>query len=152
MGLMTPDSSPRPLPARGPAAGSAATPTAPARLRFRRRMRLVRGADFQRVYRDGNRARGDLVTIAVCDNGLGYSRLGLSIGKKTWKHAVRRNRLRRLFREAFRLEYAELPVGVDLVVIGSVPRIDPTLAAAREELTRLAKKAHRRYRERSERP
>ena len=38
------------------------------------------------------------------------------------KHAVRRNRLRRLFREAFRLEKARVPVAFDLVMIPWQPR------------------------------
>jgi ribonuclease P protein component len=85
------------------------------------------------------------VTIAAAPNGLPHARLGLSIGKKVWKHAVQRNRVRRVFREAFRLEQNALPAGVDLVVIGSVPRVRPKLGEARRELVRLATKAWNRY-------
>jgi len=118
------------------------------RLTFGHEKRLVRGADFDRVYRRGNRAKGSLMTVALVPNGTSTSRLGLSIGKRVWKGAVRRNRVRRMFREAFRLSYPDLPEGVDLVVIGSVPGITPRLADARAELVRLAAKALRRYRER----
>lgn len=118
---------------------------------FRRAMRLRRGADFSRVYREGSRAKGDRATIAVAANELEVTRLGLSIGKRVWKQAVRRNRLRRVWREAFRLEYGELPRGVDLVVIGSVPQVELGLEEARRELVRLARKAHRRHLERRRR-
>ena len=117
--------------------------------RFRREHRLVRGRDFQRVYREGSRARGSIMTVAAVPNGLPHPRLGLSVGRVVWKHAVRRNRVRRVLREAFRLELGALPPGVDLVLIpqkGVWPRLDET----RRELVKLARKAHRRYREKVE--
>lgn len=117
------------------------------RLTFRREKRLVRDSDFSRVYRTGNRAKGQLMTVAVMPNGGEVTRLGLSIGKRVWKHAVPRNRVRRMFREAFRLSYPDLPVGVDVIMIGSVPRVVPSLSATRVELVRLAGKALRRYEE-----
>jgi len=124
------------------------TNSQPLRGRYRTWMRVKSGADFQRVYRQGNRAKGSLFTIAVAANGTPTTRLGLSIGKRVWKSAVRRNRLRRLVREAFRLSYTELPEGIDVIVIGSVPKIVPELEPLREELIHLTGKAHRRYRER----
>jgi ribonuclease P protein component len=105
--------------------------------------------DFQRAYREGNRARGALMTVAVVENGLADTRLGLSVGRAVWRRAVRRNRVRRVFREAFRLEYPRLPPGVDVVVIAA-KEVRPELGAARAELVRLSWKAWRRYREKLE--
>ena len=116
----------------------------PERLRFRRAQRLLRARDFERVYREGSRARGATMTVAAAPNGLGHARLGLSVGKVVWKGAVKRNRVRRLLREAFRLEQAALPAGADLVVIGSTPRVELELAEARRELVQLATKAWKR--------
>jgi ribonuclease P protein component len=118
-------------------------------LRFLRAQRIARRADFQRIYRAGSRARGALMTVVAAPNELGLTRLGLSVGKVVWKSAVRRNRVRRVFREAFRLEQHALPAGVDFVLIGSTPRLEPELAAVRDELRRLAAKAWRRCREKS---
>lgn len=115
------------------------------RLRFRPANRIKSGADFARAYSRGSRARGQLMTVCVCANGTSVTRLGLSIGKRVWKSAVRRNRVRRVFREAFRLALPTLPAGLDVVLIGSVPRVRPQLAATRAELERLVAKAHRRY-------
>jgi ribonuclease P protein component len=120
-------------------------------LAFPRRLRLVRGADFQRAYKTGSRARGDLLLVVACPNGLDHARLGLSVGKAIWKHAVRRNRLRRLLREAFRLEQHALPAGFDLVLVPAAPRLEPQLTALRAELVRLAARAASRAMERAAR-
>lgn len=120
-------------------------------LGFPRRLRLVRGADFQRAYKTGSRARGDLLLVVACPNGLDHARLGLSVGKAIWKHAVRRNRLRRQFREAFRLEQHALPAGFDLVLVPAAPRLEPELPALRSELVRLAARAAGRAAERAAR-
>jgi len=114
-------------------------------LGFTHRMHVRSGSHFKRAYSRGSRAAGDLMTVALVPNELGHARLGLSVGKRVWKSAVKRNRVRRLFREAFRLEYTALPAGYALILIGSRPRVQPQLAATRAELVRLARKAQRRY-------
>lgn len=50
------------------------------------------------------------------DNGLGHARLGLAISKRVSKHAVERNRIKRLLRESFRRVRHRLPP-VDLMVM-----------------------------------
>jgi len=113
----------------------------PRPLAFPRRLRLVREADFARVYREGSRARGEDLLVVVARNGLEHPRLGLSVGRSVWRSAVRRNRVRRVFREAFRLSRHDLPAGVDVVMIPARPRLEPRLEATREELLRLVAKA-----------
>lgn len=49
-------------------------------------------------------------------NGLAKSRLGLSISRK-YGSAVKRNRWKRLVREAFRRSRTELPENLDIVVV-----------------------------------
>jgi ribonuclease P protein component len=117
------------------------------RLFFPRAARIQKSSEFQRVFKEGSRARGSFLTVAVMENELGRTRLGLSVGRAAWKRAVQRNRLRRLFREAFRLDLPTLAPGLDVVVIGSTPKADPKLADLRAELTALVRKAHARFRE-----
>ena len=112
---------------------------------FSRAMRMVRGKDFQRAYAEGSRARAAKLLVVVCGNGLPHSRLGLSVGRRIWRSAVRRNRLRRQFREAFRLEYEQLPQGLDMVLIPAAPRLEAELGELRAELVSLSHKAHRRW-------
>ncbi|MEW6073479.1 MAG: ribonuclease P protein component [Planctomycetota bacterium] len=119
------------------------------RLSFPRSRRIARKADFARIYREGSRARGRLLTVAVLPNGRPHSRLGLSVGKRCWRTAVRRNRVRRIFREAFRLSLPALPAGIDVIAIASTPAISPGLEETRQELLALVPKALQRWREKA---
>lgn len=123
----------------------------PERLRLPRSHRLRLAREFARVYREGSRARGASFTVAVVPNDVGHPRLGLSVGKRCWKRAVRRNRVRRVFREAFRLSVPDLPA-VDVVMIASTPALEPVLEAIRRDLVHLTRKAHARWREKAAGP
>src|SRR5688572_27634750 len=99
---------------------------------FRPHEHLRRPADFQRAYDRRRSVSNDFLIVYACPNGLGHNRLGLSVSRK-YGGAVRRNRLRRLFREAYRLTRHAMPTGLDLVLI---PRAkdEPPLAALLEAL------------------
>jgi len=114
------------------------------RRRFRPHHRMKSGAQFSRAYRRGARAKGSILQVVLFEHGEAHTRLGLSVGKRVWKSAVKRNRVRRIFREAFRLEYPELPSGCDLVLIPAAAALAPELEATRAELVRLSKEAHER--------
>ncbi len=49
------------------------------------------------------------------ENGLGITRLGLTVSRKTG-NAVKRNRVKRLIREFFRLNDTYFPQGYDIVI------------------------------------
>ena len=110
-------------------------------LAFRPHEHLRRPADFRRVYERRRSASDDWLIVYGRENELPYLRLGLSVSRKVGI-AVRRNRLRRLYREAFRHSRAELPVGIDLVLI---PRTsaEPTLEQLQRSLVRLVKQVAR---------
>ena len=100
--------------------------TATPRLTFEKHEHLRRGADFRRVYERRRSASDHWLIVYGCENGLPHLRLGLSVSRKVGP-AVYRNRLRRLYREAFRLTRQEMPTGLDLVVIprgGDEPALD----------------------------
>jgi ribonuclease P protein component len=83
---------------------------------FRPHEHLRRPGDFQRVFDRRRSVSDSWLLVYACENGLPYSRLGLSVSRK-FGGAVQRNRLRRLYREAYRLTKAEIPPGLDLVLI-----------------------------------
>jgi ribonuclease P protein component len=116
--------------------------SAPTNLRYRPHEHLRRGADFKRVYDRRRSVSNDWLILYARENGLAYSRLGLSVGRK-WGGAVTRNRIRRLFKEAYRLARAGMPAGLDLVLIprtADLPPLDEMVAA----LPRLVRNAARR--------
>ena len=107
--------------------------------------RLTREADYERVYARRCMVRDEVLQVCACENELPYSRIGLSVGRK-WGQAVVRNRLRRLFREAFRLSKPDLPTGLDLVLIPRRSAVE--LRELRTALPKLARLAEDRLRRR----
>lgn len=71
---------------------------------------------FLRVYQRGKKSYHRHFILYYFPNRLGVNRLGLKVGKKLAK-AVRRNRVRRLLKESYRLLEAELKVGYDIVIV-----------------------------------
>jgi ribonuclease P protein component len=77
--------------------------------------RLHGPAAFKAIFEQGARVTaGPLVGVAVA-NGLGAVRIGISVPKRVG-NAVRRNRVKRLVREAFRLAGDGRNAGLDLVI------------------------------------
>jgi ribonuclease P protein component len=70
--------------------------------------RLRKPAEFRAVYDGGRRFDGRLVTAFVRANQLEQHRLGITASRKMSRLAVKRNRAKRLLREAFRLNGGEL--------------------------------------------
>lgn len=82
---------------------------------FKKSQRLLQASQFRKTYGDGTVLRQGPMMIHVLANGLDHHRLGLSVPRRSG-NAVRRNRFKRLLREAFRLMPPSTPSGYDLVV------------------------------------
>ena len=111
------------------------TAAEPDRFRFRSAEHLRRPGDFRRVYARRRSASDHLLIVYACPNGLPHLRLGLSVSRKVGP-ATHRNRLRRLYREAFRLTRHEMATGLDLVLIPRGPE-EPALEELKRSLPRL---------------
>lgn len=86
------------------------------RLSFPKKKRLISNEQFRAVLAKGRRRSNGVLTLCMAKNDLEYSRLGVSVGK-SYGHAVVRNRLKRLMREAFRQSQGVIPAGFDYVLM-----------------------------------
>jgi len=88
----------------------------------RKRRRLSRSGDFDRVYRDGSSHANRYLVLYRFPRGSGGEtggeglRLGISVGRKVGG-AVQRNRVKRVLRESFWEVAGELPTDHDFVLV-----------------------------------
>lgn len=115
----------------------------PRRYTFPAHLRLKRAAEFERCFAHKVSTADDVLIVYGYPSQLPYPRLGCVVSRK-WGRAVRRNRLKRLLREAFRLSQHELPAGIDYVVLPRLTGEVPHLEAIRHSLMRLARRLARR--------
>lgn len=104
-------------------------PPRPAARSFPKAARLLKHADFDRVYQGGRRHFASHVTVFFLARTEGGPRVGFTVSR-AMGGAVIRNRIRRRLREAVRLHLAELRVPADIV-------INPKKSAQRAEFSEL---------------
>ena len=111
---------------------------------YPRTARIRRPADFRRLLRAGEVFPGREVLVRRVPNEHGEARLGIAAPRR-YGPAVRRNRFRRLVREAFRAVRAELGA-YDYFVSPRRHLTEPTLLGIRADLvsTRTRRPAPRR--------
>jgi ribonuclease P protein component len=102
--------------------------------------RLRSRAEFAAVFERGVRQSRFPLTLWMVANALGHPRLGISMSRRVGT-AARRNRIKRLLRESFRMLQHDLPRGYDLA-IAVKPHAPLMLADYQRILMALVVKAH----------
>ena len=101
---------------------------------FTKSMRLLHSNDFQTVFDDAPlRTSHQHFLFLARTNQLDRPRLGLVIAKKHIRHAVDRNRMKRLIRETFRAKQQQL-AGIDVIVLARKGMNDATNTLLIEQL------------------
>ena len=80
-------------------------------------LRIKKQADFQRLFQKGKRAFSSSLTLLYTPAPV--MRMGVSVGKKHGK-SVQRNRVKRLVREAFRLNQDKMQGTYSFIIIPKV--------------------------------
>jgi ribonuclease P protein component len=83
---------------------------------FGKHERIRKRKDFLKLYEDGIRINSQNFIIILSRNQTGMRRLGITVTKKVG-NSVKRNRIKRLLREFFRLNKDILPDSHDIVII-----------------------------------
>lgn len=108
-------------------------------MKFPRHHRLIEKKDYQSVL-DHSFKINQKHLLAFCKpNELNYARLGIIVGKRSARQAVKRNQIKRILRESFRLHQHQL-AGLDVVVIGRQQSDKVSKQAFQEDIDKLWKK------------
>ncbi|MBE7048841.1 MAG: ribonuclease P protein component [Ruminococcaceae bacterium] len=91
---------------------------------------------FLRVYKKGKRTYHKYYILYYLPNGTDINRLGIRVGKKL-AGAVKRNRIRRLVKEGYRLMESELKRGYDVIISAkegclTADSLDETMGSLRQ--------------------
>ena len=78
---------------------------------------LKKNYEFQSVLKKGTWYGGNLLNIYILKNNKNINHIGVSVGKKVSKSSVKRNRIRRLIKEAYRLEEVKIKSGINIVIV-----------------------------------
>lgn len=100
---------------------------------------LKKNDDFKAVYKDGTHKADRVFVLHVKKNDLNRNRLGISVSKKVGNSVVR-HRIRRLLKEAYRLNEESFKCGYDLIFSARTDAKDSTYPCIESALFRLMKR------------
>lgn len=86
---------------------------------MKRTMTVKENYEFRRIYAKGRSGVSPYLVVYVRPNRRGRNRLGVTVSTKLG-HAVVRNRVRRRFRELYRLHKGDMLPGYDIIMVARV--------------------------------
>ena len=100
---------------------------------------LKKNHEFMRVYKKGRFYVGKYITLYTLNNNINKNRLGITVSKKVGK-SVKRNRIRRLIKENYRLVEDKIKHGFDIVFVVRSSEDMPGFFEIKKEMKYLLKK------------
>ncbi len=107
---------------------------------MQRKFRLTRSEDFKRVRRSGRSYAHPLLVLIVQAGEHDELHVGLA-ASRTIGTAVKRNRAKRLLREAMRTLLPTLSTGLDIVLVARPPLVSCNVFEVRDALLMLLRRA-----------
>ncbi len=100
---------------------------------------LRKNSDFSRVYKQGKSKANYTVVLYVRENDSDHNRLGISVSKKVGNSVVR-HKVKRLIKEAYRLNEDAFACGYDIVFIARVSSKDKNFWEIEKSILHIARK------------
>ena len=107
---------------------------------MKKTLTIKKNHEFIRVYKKGKFITGRYLVIYVLNNHQGVNRLGITVNKKAGK-SVKRNRIKRLIRESYRLYEDFIFRSYDIVFFARNTEEEYTYKEITKEMKFLLKKA-----------
>lgn len=108
---------------------------------MKRKFRLTKSNDFQRVRRNGRSYAHPLIVLVIHPQEVkGHSRVGISAGRSVGS-AVRRNKAKRMLREAMRFFMPDVKDGWDIILLSRHNLPDTSYLEIRSALQQLLSRA-----------